>query len=91
MTGRCRSRTCPGCLSCRMAVMRVGVRITIPGSTTYLVGSALLPRLVFIRAVQAGDVYDPTGLVNPVRARWVVVPRTSVETMALMEEEDGTA
>lgn len=78
--------------------MRVGVRITIPGSTTYLVGSALLPRLtlvlfglVFIRAVQAGDVYDPTGLVNPVRARWVVVPRTSVETMALMEEEDGTA
>lgn len=63
-----------------------------------LTGAALLPRLLFVvfgivlyRSVTVLDARDPFATPTPVQARWLVIPRSAVETLARMEETDGTA
>lgn len=78
--------------------MSTQIRVTLRDSTSVLSGAAVSPRLflvvfgiVLFRSVSVSDVRDPYGQPTPVAARWLVVPRDAVETLARMEETDGTA
>ena len=73
--------------------MRKSVRVTFNGSATYLTGTASLPTLtrfrlgfVILRHVKAGDVFEPDLAKTPVEARWLLVPKASIETLAEMRD-----
>lgn len=80
-----------------MAVMKTKVRVTFRESTTVLAGVAVLPRLVLailgfvvLHSVEASDAYSPRPS-ESVRSKWMLVTRNAIETLAVMEETDGTA
>lgn len=72
-------------------------RVTFQGTATVLEGRAVLPRLLFLllgivlfRSVRASDAFEAGIDPVPLSVQWLVVPRSSVETLSLVTEEAET-
>lgn len=77
--------------------MHKTTRVTFRDTATVLEGRAVLPRLLFIllgivvfREVEALDAAAPEIPRARIHARWLIVPRSGVETLSMLEEDtDG--